>query len=779
MQRPPPKDVQDAFAHIFASGATLDKLRDRAASGKLLTKTVLDGVPGRSLVWKLFLFPGPPLTASLSTPAAAGRLVDTMRSLRSEYVQLLMDKMRAPDGGYEEGFAVPGQALPPKKAASAGANWATNNPLSLDDQNPWTEWFASIELRKTIAQDVDRTFPDMDYFRSPAVQAKLTNILFVQAVTFPEIGYRQGMHELLAPILYAVDYDSLDATSDGPSSRPEMLDLCDRTWAEADAWALFREVMNNISMWYEWREQPQTTFAPDGRLETRPYVAPIVSVCNRINSELVRSVDPALYAALQKGGVEPQIYGIRWLRLLFTREFDLPDALYLWDGLFACEAMFDVAQWVCVAMLMRIRNDLIPADYSMQLTHLLRYPSSPFRDPDEAKAQVKHTSVLLQQALALRGSPNPSMGVSIIAENRNLFGIAMQPPDSPPRHRRRKSLSGSGTERLAMKSAPVSAVERKDYVGLPEMIASRLLDTSESLGLNRVLMNGLSTVSELRKNLPDLTGTLSRTASSASSDMNVFADLRTPEERPPWEPKPRLEIEKEMLELRAQQKHLSESVGWALDVLLQGEGGVEPRKREALEALSYVRDLLAMGAVASVGNVDEDRLFGEEELAKRRQRVKEEEERAAAAARAAKTHMSAPPARPPLAAAFQSARDFHGPSPSLPRTPATGGTTMSFPPSRRGVSPVVAQQQQQQPSAPKPPPWLHTPSDFSAAAPSISPPSSVAQLPQLPRAPPPMGAYARSARIATSGSTEQAPGASYGNLTSPTQVTEDPLGVLR
>lgn len=46
----------------------------------------------------------------------------------------------------------------------------------------------------------------------------------------------------------------------------------------------------------------------------------------------------------------------RWLRLLFTREFDMHDAMVLWDGLFACDPTFDLAQWVCVAMLMRIRN---------------------------------------------------------------------------------------------------------------------------------------------------------------------------------------------------------------------------------------------------------------------------------------------------------------------------------------------------------------------------------------------------------------------------------------
>jgi hypothetical protein len=58
----------------------------------------------------------------------------------------------------------------------------------------------------------------------------------------------------------------------------------------------------------------------------------------------------------------------RWLRLLFTREFSMPDALKLWDGLFACDSTLHLAQWVCVAMLIRIRNERASS------YHRLMYP---------------------------------------------------------------------------------------------------------------------------------------------------------------------------------------------------------------------------------------------------------------------------------------------------------------------------------------------------------------------------------------------------------------------
>ncbi|KAH9999114.1 hypothetical protein BJV77DRAFT_659630 [Russula vinacea] len=61
------------------------------------------------------------------------------------------------------------------------------------------------------------------------------------------------MHELLAPLYYAVDYDSLPDTSDPD----DLTDLCARKWVAADAWVLFDRVMGGSGQWYEWREAPQ------------------------------------------------------------------------------------------------------------------------------------------------------------------------------------------------------------------------------------------------------------------------------------------------------------------------------------------------------------------------------------------------------------------------------------------------------------------------------------------------------------------------------------------
>ena len=46
----------------------------------------------------------------------------------------------------------------------------------------------------------------------------------------------------------------------------------------------------------------------------------------------------------------------RWIRLLFGREFPLPSVLELWDALFADGPSLALIDYICVAMLMHIRE---------------------------------------------------------------------------------------------------------------------------------------------------------------------------------------------------------------------------------------------------------------------------------------------------------------------------------------------------------------------------------------------------------------------------------------
>ena len=120
------------------------------------------------------------------------------------------------------------------------------------------------------------------------------------------------MHELLAPLLYAVDFDSLDPTPPSPfnPSSDQAAELCDREWIAADAHALFEAIMSNIGSWYEWQEPPMPLPSAGGQIDLKPYVAPIVSTCREVYDQCLKSCDPALWSALLRSQIEPQIYGM-------------------------------------------------------------------------------------------------------------------------------------------------------------------------------------------------------------------------------------------------------------------------------------------------------------------------------------------------------------------------------------------------------------------------------------------------------------------------------------
>jgi TBC1 domain family protein 5 len=47
----------------------------------------------------------------------------------------------------------------------------------------------------------------------------------------------------------------------------------------------------------------------------------------------------------------------RWLRLIFTRELPFPLALRIWDGVFSEDPGLGILDFICVAMLLLIRNE--------------------------------------------------------------------------------------------------------------------------------------------------------------------------------------------------------------------------------------------------------------------------------------------------------------------------------------------------------------------------------------------------------------------------------------
>ena len=67
---------------------------------------------------------------------------------------------------------------------------------------------------------------------------------------------------------------------------------------------------------------------------------------------LIKLRDLPVYNILEKQNLKPEFFAFRWLTLLLSQEFQLPDVIALWDALFADTKTFDYLMHVCCSMIM-------------------------------------------------------------------------------------------------------------------------------------------------------------------------------------------------------------------------------------------------------------------------------------------------------------------------------------------------------------------------------------------------------------------------------------------
>lgn len=69
-------------------------------------------------------------------------------------------------------------------------------------------------------------------------------------------------------------------------------------------------------------------------------------------SSLLKDKDIEVWMRLKDQELYPQYYSFRWLTLMLSQEFLLPDVLRIWDSTFADENRFDFLVRICCAMIM-------------------------------------------------------------------------------------------------------------------------------------------------------------------------------------------------------------------------------------------------------------------------------------------------------------------------------------------------------------------------------------------------------------------------------------------
>jgi len=348
------------------------KLRDQVFEGYLKDS------PMRSVCWRVFLGVLPTDSASFLS------WVTIMKERRKRYQELKEEFLIDP---YKDG----GQKDP-----------LHDNPLAQAEGSVWKKYFELQELQKSIMIDIERLNVEDEFLKQEEAQKAMLRVLTVWSNLHSELSYRQGMHELLAPIV-AVLHRDMSACRDSVAGMQQDSDercsviktLMDPEHLEHDAFSLFEALMLSSKSSFE---PPQKV--PKGQT---PKPNKAVARCERVQNVLLRDKDHELFLHLQSLQVEPQLYALRWIRLLLGREFHLEDVLYLWDAMFADQLNkskgqdIELLDYICLSMLTYVRSDLLMKDNMGCLQRLMRYPP------------VEDVKVFISAARNLREGKSPAV----------------------------------------------------------------------------------------------------------------------------------------------------------------------------------------------------------------------------------------------------------------------------------------------------------------------------------------------------------------------------------
>ncbi len=244
----------------------------------------------------------------------------------------------------------------------------------------------SLALESEIWKDLDRTrVSNMSVGgQNESTKQVMLRILLVWAKAHPNIGYKQGMNEILAVLLQVLhseygpasalshkrdrSHDTSDHASESASVATLFPILTDRSFLEHDAYLLFDRILLGLLPVYDPKSHVKAVSyhsnAQDADL-FGPRSKELPDRLEHVQNTLLQLADFNLAAKLHMTGVEPHMYLIRWMRVLFAREIPVPQLLLVWDAIFATTPLdFSLTDSVCAALLAepQVRDALLQAE---------------------------------------------------------------------------------------------------------------------------------------------------------------------------------------------------------------------------------------------------------------------------------------------------------------------------------------------------------------------------------------------------------------------------------
>ena len=211
-------------------------------------------------------------------------------------------------------------------------------------QRDTVSWDIKKDIRRTKLEKLYQTCEN---------RQMLHRVLFLYAMKHPLLNYTQGMNELIAMIFNVIVMDncfiqsSLEKRAEKSQEEFDLLrTLFSVQHLEHDIYGLFEKLMDLMSVWYETEENKPET---------------IMKKCNNI-AEILEFKDPHLYSIFKQLDLQPQLFLMRWVRILFCQVYKTPQLYYIWDALFCHENPLSLLIAMCIIMMLLPRRRICEGD---------------------------------------------------------------------------------------------------------------------------------------------------------------------------------------------------------------------------------------------------------------------------------------------------------------------------------------------------------------------------------------------------------------------------------
>ena len=367
------KECVDEFVRDLIQGNGVENFRKYSLNGEL------DKYHIRGMAWKIFM-------EVLPETETLDQWVETLDKLRKDYkakTKTMLKKQKF------KGDPLSGLAM------------------DTSGNETWNTYHADNDTKKLINLDLDRTFQELEIFHQNKVKSNLADILFIWNKENLDVGYQQGMNDILAVsflALYPCYFKNtkklskdqiINLSSEQISAINNAQDIYDFFHDEdelySDLYYCFTHLMkrglkelfetikandkNVISyrkyqlFTNQWEEEP-----------TDDLQNPLNIRCTLIIKEKLKSIDPDLYQHFKKIQLSCTIFLQRWLKCMFDREFELKDIFTLWDAIFATPDSqkgygLVFLDYIAISMILRIRKQLLESDQNECFMTLFKYPT--------------------------------------------------------------------------------------------------------------------------------------------------------------------------------------------------------------------------------------------------------------------------------------------------------------------------------------------------------------------------------------------------------------------